>query len=90
MKSVWLNTVDYKGYGLLDDNLLNGKLRCPKLVRVELLRGEKSVKAIGIIIKVVDFKETKIGTANVYGEANSFFNFDVERLTEKINFGKEE
>ncbi|UZE93728.1 MAG: hypothetical protein IB618_03090 [Candidatus Pacearchaeota archaeon] len=89
-QSVHIKTADYNGFGLLDDNLLNGEKRNPKLVRVELLRGDQSVEAVGIILKVVDFRETKMGTGNLFGSADYFFDFNVKKLSKDINIPKGE
>ncbi len=53
---VWKNEFYYDGYGFLDDILFEGRLRAPKVIDLEIMRGEDSIKGYAAIVEVVDYK----------------------------------
>ncbi|MCL6500688.1 MAG: hypothetical protein K6T16_01490 [Candidatus Pacearchaeota archaeon] len=100
-ESAYIRVLEYNGYGLLDDKNLEGKLRAPKLVRYEILKGETNIEAAGLLVEIVDFKEKRepvfgkkvIATHAVKGNASHFWDFPVKELVRGIdidNFEEEE
>ncbi|MEM2933203.1 MAG: hypothetical protein QW622_03300 [Candidatus Pacearchaeota archaeon] len=88
-ESVYIKMIEYNGYGLLDDKNLEGKLRAPKLVRYEILKGEANIEAAGLLAEVVDFKDEYLGkkvfgTRTVKGNASHFWRFPVKDLIKGI------
>jgi len=56
---VWKNEFYYNGYSFIDDRLFEGKLRAPKVVELEILRGEDSIEGYAAIIEIIDFKNVR-------------------------------
>ena len=95
---VWKNEFYYNGYGFIDDRLFEGKLRAPKVIDLEIMRGENSIKGYAAVVEVIDFKNIKeplfkkqiLGTKRTKGKGAIAAPLPVEKLMKKYGIKKKD